>query len=254
MPVFTVPENAELHANSPEIVRRLHAHVRAPGAKTYSRLKNWRSIKARFFCGTCSTPSGHGRCARRGRASGVHVKRFSTQAMSLGSLSPEAHRTLALAMNQLGGPEQYRRRRRRSQYLPLRAGRSQQDQASRLGRFGVTADISSTPKNLKSRWRRARSPVRAANCPPRKSAIHRAHPARHARHPADFAAAASRHLQHRRPRAIDTRLARRQSARPHRRKTRFRFRSRHHCRGRSQGGRGRLSPSAGTTAVPVLRH
>jgi len=31
------------------------------------------------------------------------VKRFSTQAMSLGSLSPEAHRTLALAMNQLGG-------------------------------------------------------------------------------------------------------------------------------------------------------
>ena len=31
------------------------------------------------------------------------LKKFSTQAMSLGSLSPEAHRTLALAMNRVGG-------------------------------------------------------------------------------------------------------------------------------------------------------
>src|SRR5690606_28690569 len=31
------------------------------------------------------------------------VKRFSTGAMSLGALSPEAHETLAIAMNRLGG-------------------------------------------------------------------------------------------------------------------------------------------------------
>src|SRR5450755_868786 len=30
------------------------------------------------------------------------LRRFSTQAMSLGALSPEAHRTLAIAMNRLG--------------------------------------------------------------------------------------------------------------------------------------------------------
>jgi glutamate synthase domain-containing protein 2 len=30
------------------------------------------------------------------------LSRFSTQAMSLGAISPEAHRTLAIAMNRLG--------------------------------------------------------------------------------------------------------------------------------------------------------
>ena len=31
------------------------------------------------------------------------LRRFSTQAMSLGSLSPEAHKTLSVAMNRMGG-------------------------------------------------------------------------------------------------------------------------------------------------------
>jgi glutamate synthase (NADPH/NADH) large chain/glutamate synthase (ferredoxin) len=31
------------------------------------------------------------------------VKRFTTAAMSMGALSPEAHETLAIAMNRLGG-------------------------------------------------------------------------------------------------------------------------------------------------------
>ena len=56
------------------------------------------------------------------------LRRFSTQAMSLGSLSPEAHKTLSIAMNQIGRTQQHRRRRRRSG--SLRAGqRGKQDQA-----------------------------------------------------------------------------------------------------------------------------
>src|SRR5438309_3139054 len=34
--LYRFRKGAELHASSPEVVRRLHAHVRAPGAKTYS--------------------------------------------------------------------------------------------------------------------------------------------------------------------------------------------------------------------------
>ena len=41
------------------------------------------------------------------------VKRFCTGAMSFGSISREAHESLAIAMNRLGGPQQHRRRRRR---------------------------------------------------------------------------------------------------------------------------------------------
>ncbi len=67
------------------------------------------------------------------------VKRFSTGAMSLGSISTEAHATLAVAMNRLGGKsntgEGGEDRRR---YDPIKAGESM---ASRLGEDRVVRDI-----------------------------------------------------------------------------------------------------------------
>jgi glutamate synthase (NADPH/NADH) large chain len=67
------------------------------------------------------------------------VKRFSTGAMSLGSISTEAHTTLAIAMNRIGGKsntgEGGEDRRR---YAPVKAGESMQ---SRLGKSRVEVDI-----------------------------------------------------------------------------------------------------------------
>src|SRR5947207_522827 len=67
------------------------------------------------------------------------VKRFSTGAMSLGSISTEAHTTLAIAMNRIGGRsntgEGGEDRRR---YAPIKAGESLM---SRLGRSRVEVDI-----------------------------------------------------------------------------------------------------------------
>jgi glutamate synthase (NADPH) large chain len=69
------------------------------------------------------------------------VKRFSTGAMSLGSLSPESHETLAIAMNRLGGRsntgeggEDPRR------YVPEPNGDSRRSSIKQVasGRFGVT--------------------------------------------------------------------------------------------------------------------
>ncbi len=48
------------------------------------------------------------------------VARFSTGAMSYGSISAEAHETLAIAMNRLGRPVEHRRRRRRPRPLHAR--------------------------------------------------------------------------------------------------------------------------------------
>jgi len=71
------------------------------------------------------------------------VKRFSTGAMSFGSISKEAHETLALAMNTIGGksntgeggeePERFR---------PLSDGRSKRSAIKQVasGRFGVTTE------------------------------------------------------------------------------------------------------------------
>ena len=67
------------------------------------------------------------------------VKRFSTGAMSLGSISTEAHTVLAIAMNRIGGKsntgEGGEDRRR---YAPVKAGESMQ---SRLGKSRVEVDI-----------------------------------------------------------------------------------------------------------------
>jgi len=67
------------------------------------------------------------------------VKRFATGAMSLGSISTEAHTTLAIAMNRIGGKsntgeggEDPRR------YAPVKAGETL---ASRLGRDRIQRDI-----------------------------------------------------------------------------------------------------------------
>jgi glutamate synthase (NADPH/NADH) large chain len=67
------------------------------------------------------------------------VKRFSTGAMSLGSISTEAHTTLAIAMNRIGGRsntgEGGEDRRR---YAPVKAGETLQ---SRLGKSRIEVDI-----------------------------------------------------------------------------------------------------------------
>lgn len=73
------------------------------------------------------------------------VKRFSTGAMSFGSISPEAHSTLAIAMNQIGGKSNTGEGgEQEDRYRPLK-DQSQNPQRSAIkqvasGRFGVTTD------------------------------------------------------------------------------------------------------------------
>ncbi len=67
------------------------------------------------------------------------VKRFATGAMSLGSISTEAHTTLAVAMNRIGGKSNTGEGGEdRNRYAPVKAGETL---ASRLGRNRVESDI-----------------------------------------------------------------------------------------------------------------
>ena len=67
------------------------------------------------------------------------VRRFSTGAMSLGSISTEAHTTLAVAMNRIGGKSNTGEGGEdRNRYAPVKAGETL---ASRLGKANVESDI-----------------------------------------------------------------------------------------------------------------
>jgi len=82
--------------------------VRHGGQKTYDEYaaRQRRRVAAGHAARAAAVPGaarGPVAAARRDRARQDIVKRFSTGAMSLGSLSREAHETLAIAMNRLGG-------------------------------------------------------------------------------------------------------------------------------------------------------
>ena len=71
------------------------------------------------------------------------VKRFATGAMSFGSISREAHTTLALAMNRIGGKSNTGEGGEEPErFIPLKNGDSMKSAIKQVasGRFGVTTE------------------------------------------------------------------------------------------------------------------
>ena len=96
------------------------------------------------------------------------VKRFSTGAMSYGSISLEAHQTLAIAMNRLGARSNTGEGGEDPERLhdPERCSAIKQVAS---GRFGVTSEYLSYARDIcRSRWRRVPSRARAVSCPARR--------------------------------------------------------------------------------------
>jgi glutamate synthase (NADPH/NADH) large chain/glutamate synthase (ferredoxin) len=139
--LYRFRRNGELHSSSPELVRRMHRYIKSPSEENYrafSELHDQREPVAvrdllEIVPGMASSPD-------QVESEASVLSRFSTQAMSLGAVSPEAHRTLAIAMNRLGGrsntgeggedPEVYR------------DGGEANNRVKQVAsaRFGVTAD------------------------------------------------------------------------------------------------------------------
>src|SRR6267142_1648131 len=134
----------EEHAWTPEAIAKLQHSARANSYTTYKEyaaLINDQSKQHMTFRGLFDFRFE--RCKPialdQVEPASTIVKRFSTGAMSLGSISTEAHTTLAIAMNRIGGKsntgEGGEDRRR---YAPVKAGESLQ---SRLGKGRVETDI-----------------------------------------------------------------------------------------------------------------
>jgi glutamate synthase (NADPH/NADH) large chain len=95
------------------------------------------------------------------------VTRFNTGAMSLGSISPEAHATLAVAMNRLGGrsntgeggedPERLYDPERRSAIKQVASGR-----------FGVTSEYLVNADDIQIKMAQGAKPGEGGSCPGRR--------------------------------------------------------------------------------------
>jgi len=101
--LYRFRQSGERHSSSPELVRRMHRYVKSPSPenyRAYAELAEAREPVAvrDLFEFAPADPIALGEV----EPEDAILHRFSTQAMSLGALGPEAHRTLAIAMNRLG--------------------------------------------------------------------------------------------------------------------------------------------------------
>jgi glutamate synthase domain-containing protein 2/glutamate synthase domain-containing protein 1/glutamate synthase domain-containing protein 3 len=131
----------ERHSSSPELVRRLHRYVQSPNPEAYHAFAELAETREPVAVrDLLEILPGAPVPLAEVESEAAIIARFGTQAMSLGALGPEAHRTLALAMNRLGArsntgeggedPELYRRE-------PEASNRVKQVASAR---FGVTAE------------------------------------------------------------------------------------------------------------------
>jgi glutamate synthase (NADPH) large chain len=168
--------DGEHHQWNPETIALLQHAVRHGGAETYeeySRLVNDDSARRstlrgllRFrFADDGGTPLDEVEPASE------IVRRFSTGAMSLGSLSREAHETLAIAMNRIGGrsntgeggedPERY---------VPDANGDSRRSAIKQVasGRFGVNAHYLANADELQIKMAQGAKPGEGGQLPGHK--------------------------------------------------------------------------------------
>ena len=134
----------EEHMWTPDAIAKLQHSARASSYSTYqefAQIINDQSARHMTFRGLFDFTFN--RCTpvpiAEVEPAAEIVKRFSTGAMSLGSISTEAHTSLAIAMNRLGGKSNTGEGGEdRNRYEPVRAGETL---ASRLGRGHIERDI-----------------------------------------------------------------------------------------------------------------
>ena len=161
------------------------------------------------------------------------VKRFSTGAMSFGSISFEAHSNLARAMNRLGGKSNTGEGgEEASRYRPLADGSANPERSAikqvASGRFGVTAEYLVNADDLQIKMAQGAKPGEGGQIPGYKVSEQIAS----VRHSPPGVGLISpppppRYLFHRRSGAVDSRPEECQSARAHFGETGFRNRRRH---------------------------
>ena len=95
------------------------------------------------------------------------VKRFGTGAMSLGAISPEAHETLAIAMNRLGGRSNTGEGGEATERLLDPARRSAVKQVA-SGRFGVTSMYLTHASDIQIKMAQGAKPGEGGQLPPNK--------------------------------------------------------------------------------------
>ncbi len=102
--LYRFRRNGEQHANSPELVRRMHRFIKSPTLANHAALASLSEERTNVAVrDQLEIRRAQPLPLEEVESEASLLSRFSTQAMSLGAISPEAHQILAIAMNRWGG-------------------------------------------------------------------------------------------------------------------------------------------------------
>jgi glutamate synthase (NADPH/NADH) large chain len=166
----------ERHMWNPETIANLQVAARANSSDAYKRFAEHANDNARdrsTLRGLMRFKRGESIPVSEVEPASEIVKRFATGAMSFGSISVEAHSTLAIAMNEVGGksntgeggedPERYRRLESGAMN-PMRSAIKQ----VASGRFGVTINYLTNADELQIKMAQGAKPGEGGELPGRK--------------------------------------------------------------------------------------
>jgi len=163
--------DGEFHLFNPESIHRLQKSVRTGKFATfqeYSRLINDQATQLCTLRGLLDLKTGEAVPLEEVESIESIMQRFKTGAMSYGSISKEAHETLAIAMNRIGGksntgeggedPERYR---------PLANGDSKNSAIKQVasGRFGVTSEYLVSAREIQIKMAQGAKPGEGGQLP-----------------------------------------------------------------------------------------
>jgi glutamate synthase (NADPH/NADH) large chain len=167
-------KNGEFHQINPEVIAALQYAVRTGNYrlyKDYARLVNAQNEQLANIRGLLQFKKGKPILLDEVEPASEIVKRFATGAMSFGSISKEAHETIAIAMNRLGGfsntgeggedPVRFK---------PEPNGDSRNSRIKQVapGRFGVTLEYLVNADQIQIKMAQGAKPGEGGHLPGRK--------------------------------------------------------------------------------------
>ncbi len=163
--------DGEYHLFSPESIHALQKAVRAgsyPAFKAYSKIVNETSKNLCTLRGLLDFKTGDAIPLEEVEPVEAIFKRFKTGAISYGSISKEAHETLAIAMNRIGGKSNTGEGGEDAdRFIPLPNGDSKSSAIKQVaaGRFGVTSEYLVSAKEIQIKMAQGAKPGEGGQLP-----------------------------------------------------------------------------------------
>jgi glutamate synthase (NADPH/NADH) large chain/glutamate synthase (ferredoxin) len=172
---FRYRRDGELHAWTPPVLQSFHTYV---GIKGADKAGKWEDYEKYVAAVEDAAPVALRQILTLKKGASIPIdevepvedirRRFTTAGMSLGALSPEAHETLAIAMNRIGGKSNSGEGGEdRVRFTPMENGDSKNSRIKQVasGRFGVTAEYLSSATEIEIKMAQGSKPGEGGQIP-----------------------------------------------------------------------------------------